>query len=365
MTADTLGGVWSYAMQLCAALSPYGVEIALATFGAPLSKSQRLDAAALANVEIYEGSYRLEWMPDPWESLAEAGDWLRALERQVAADVIHLNHLVHADLGWRAPVVVVGHSCVYSWWEALRDGTPGESWETYHARVTRSLRSADRLVAPSRAMLSALCRHYGPFARTHVIPNARDPLGYEPAPKEPFIFCAGRLWDEAKNVASLCQVAPFVPWPVFMAGPDVGPHGERPEIQHVTSLGSLSTGAISRWMGRASIYASPARYEPFGLGVLEAGLSGCALVLSNLDSLREIWDRAALYVTPGSAAELRDTLSDVITHSRALSVLGKRARAQAMKFHPRRFGTEYLELYRALRTREEVATCDSYCSTTH
>ncbi len=31
----------------------------------------------------------------------------------------------------------------------------------------------------------------------------------------------------------------------------------------------------------------PARYEPFGLSVLEAALSGCALVLGDIPSLRE------------------------------------------------------------------------------
>ena len=35
----------------------------------------------------------------------------------------------------------------------------------------------------------------------------------------------------------------------------------------------------------------PARYEPFGLSILEAALSGCALVLGDLPSLRELWDR--------------------------------------------------------------------------
>ena len=365
MTADTLGGVWSYAMELCTALGSSGVEIALATLGAPLSSSQRLDVMPLTHVQVYEGSYRLEWMPDPWASLAEGGEWLLALERQIAPDVIHLNHLVHADLDWQAPVVVVGHSCVYSWWAAVRGGKPDESWLPYHARVTRSLRCADRLVAPSRAMLQALCRHYGPFRNTQVIPNARDPFGYRPAVKEPFVFCAGRLWDEAKNVDALCAAAPFISWPVIVAGADAGPNGERRDLPHLTHLRSLGTTAISRWMARAAIYASPARYEPFGLGVLEAGLSGCALVLSNLDSQREIWERAALYVTPGSAEDLRDVLTDLITHPRALPLLGKRARARAEQFHPQRFGAEYLGLYRALRAPKEVATCDSYCSITH
>lgn len=364
MTADTLGGVWSYAMELCKALMSYGVEVALATLGGPLSKTQRLEVSASSNVEVFESEYRLEWMPDPWHSLAEAGEWLLALEQRIAPNVIHLNHLVHGDLGWQAPVMVVGHSCVFSWWDAVRGGRPDESWGHYRARVRASLRSAARLVAPSRAMLSALCRHYGPLTRTQVIRNARDPLAYGPAAKEPFVFCAGRLWDEAKGVSALCRAASSITWPVIVAGPNVGPRGERCDLQGTTHVGSLSSAAISQWLARASIYASPALYEPFGLGVLEAALSGCALVLGSLDSHRETWGRAALYVTPGSTLELRNALADLITHPRALSVLSQRARARATEFNPVRFGNEYLALYRTLAATVKEATCDSYCSIT-
>src|SRR5256885_1138515 len=66
MTADTIGGVWSYAMELCRSLSPMGIEVALATLGAPLSQTQRLEVARLTNVDVYESEYRLEWMASPW-----------------------------------------------------------------------------------------------------------------------------------------------------------------------------------------------------------------------------------------------------------------------------------------------------------
>lgn len=364
MTADTIGGVWSYAMQLCASARAHGLEIALATLGAPLSRAQHNEVASLANVQLYESEYRLEWMPSPWESLTAAGEWLLSLERQFSPDVVHLNHLVHAELAWRAPVLVVGHSCVYSWWHAVRGGKPDDSWKEYRKRVTASLSRAQVVVAPSQYMLDALCRYYGPFRRAHVIPNARDPEMYRPMQKEPFVFSAGRLWDEAKDVAALCEVAPWISWPVFVAGDDVAPDGqETRRLEHVTFLGKLGADAMARWLGCASIYAAPARYEPFGLGALEAGLSGCALVLSDLESLREVWGDSALYFPPRATDELRDVLLDLLAHPRALPVLGERARARASRFHPRRFVSSYLGLYRSLSTREPVS-CASYCSIT-
>jgi glycogen synthase len=365
MTADTLGGVWSYAVELCGALEPLGVDVALATLGGRLSRSQRADVNHLTNVQVYESEYRLEWMPAPWQSLEAAGEWLLALRERIAPSAVHLNHLVHADLDWGIPVVVAGHSCVYSWWSAVRGGSPDESWHTYRTRVAASLHAADRVIAPSRAMLAALIRHYGPLRHTRVIPNARSSLSYRPGPKEQCIFSAGRLWDEAKNIAALCQVAPRLPWPVCIAGPDTGPDGHRTELDHVTQLGSLSAGAMARWLGRASIYAAPARYEPFGLGALEAGLSGCALVLGNIDSLREIWANAALYVEPESAENLHDALADLIAHPRALRVFGERARQRAVQFSPKKFASAYWSLYRSMCEPGEREPCDSYCSITH
>jgi glycosyltransferase involved in cell wall biosynthesis len=333
--------------------------------GGPLSRAQRLDVARVTNVAVFESEYRLEWMAAPWDSLAAAGLWLQSLERQIKPNVVHLNHLVHADLAWQSPVISVGHSCVFSWWQAVHDDLPGVEWRTYRERVTRSLRCANRVVAPSRAMLRSLCRFYGPLQRVEVIPNARDPQRYQPASKEPFIFSAGRLWDDAKNIRTLCEVAPALPWPVMIAGPEAAPDGNTRKLDHVNCLGNLSSSAMAAWLGRASLYTAPARYEPFGLGALEAGLSGCALVLGDLESLREVWDDAALYVTPTSPDELRSALVDLVAHPRAVARLGERARARASQFHPRQLASAYLNLYRSVSLPGETASCDSYCSITH
>jgi glycogen synthase len=365
MTADTIGGVWSYSMELCAALAPYGVEVALATLGRALSRTQRLEVACLPHVQLYESDYRLEWMQNPWESLAQAAQWLLSIERRTSPDVVHLNHLVHGDLPWRAPVIVVGHSCVYSWWNAVRGGVPDANWHVYRQRVARSLRCARTVVAPSRAMLAALLRYYGPFRQSAVIANARDPAQYKPSIKAPYIFSAGRLWDEAKNVRLLCEVAPELSWPVLIAGDNTGPDGSVSSLESVTHLGCLTSTAMARWLARASIYATPALYEPFGLGALEAALSACALVVSDLDSLREVWEDAAVYVTPGSAEDLSSTLEALIAHPRALPVLGVRARIRAERFHPDVFASSYQQLYRSVRETREPASCTSYSSITH
>lgn len=353
MTADPVGGVWTFALELCAMLARYRVAVTLATLGAPLTSAQRSAAGGLPGVELEESAFRLEWMAEPWSDLEHAGRWLLRLERERRPHVIHLNHLVHGDLPWRAPVLVTGHSCVASWWQAVHGTALPGGWATYKLRVSRSLRAAECVVAPTRAMLSQLCHHYGPLALTAVVPNGRDPARFSSLRKEHLVLCAGRLWDAAKNAQALATVAPLLDWPVCIAGERMSPDGSRAEFAgaNLYPLGSLTPEELARWYGRAAIYALPARYEPFGLTALEAALSGCALVLADIPSLREVWGDAARYVAPDDQPGLRAGLSELIRSAAARTDLAARAAEVAARLSPERTAQGYLGLYRRLAGR--------------
>ena len=350
MTADTVGGVWTYALQLAAALRPRGVSVALATMGAPLSADQWA-AADRAGADIYESGYKLEWMRDPWEDVRAAGRWLLDVERRVRPDVVHLNGYAHAALCWSAPTLVVGHSCVLSWWRAVKgEGAPPE-WERYRREVARGLHAADLVAAPTAAMLGALGGHYGQLDQTMVVHNGRDAAAFPPGRKEPLVLSAGRLWDEAKNAAALESVAPRLDWPVYLAGQGDPPEeGERPARRHagVRCLGMLPPDRLAQWMGRASIYALPARYEPFGLSALEAALAGCALVLGDIPTLREVWGDAAVFVDPNDPAILEVALNELIHDDNERQRLAARARRRALELTSNRMAEGYLRAYREM-----------------
>ena len=345
MTADTVGGVWTYALELARALAPHGVRVALATMGGPLTPAQWEDAAGVPNVTVHESTYKLEWMEAPWEDVARAGDWLLDLERQVRPDVVHLNGYAHGVLPWHTPVVMVGHSCVLSWWQAVKGEEAPPAWDRYREAVTQGLRAADLVLAPTQAMLCALADHYGPLTRSRVVFNSRRPSLFPPHPKEPLILSAGRLWDEAKNVRTLAGAAGSLPWPVCVAGEARGPDGGTAEIANVHRLGVLPPPALAGWLGRAAIYALPARYEPFGLSALEAGLAGCALVLGDIPSLREVWGEAALFVPPDDDAALRAALHGLIQDKGRRQERATQARAQALTYAPERMAAGYRTAY--------------------
>jgi glycogen(starch) synthase len=89
MTADTVGGVWSYALSLCAALPQ--IRFVLATMGPRADGAQRAAMARLGNVRLEESDWRLEWMAGGDADLAPARRWLAGLARQHAADLVHVN----------------------------------------------------------------------------------------------------------------------------------------------------------------------------------------------------------------------------------------------------------------------------------
>ena len=348
MTADTVGGVWHYALELSRALAPFEVTVALATLGRPLTADQRDAVAKISNMEVFEGRYKLSWMKGSSRDVEEAGTWLLSLAAQLRPAVIHLNDYAYGALPWQAPVLLVGHSCVLSWWEAVRGEPVPAEWQRYRQEATAGLHAADRVIAPTWAMLTSLERFYGPLPKGRVIPNARRAYDYVPGEKYPLILSAGRLWDEAKNIAALAAVAPNLPWPVYIAGEEEHPDGGRSDFAGVQRLGRLPPARLAHWYAQASIYALPARYEPFGLSVLEAALAGCALVLGDISSLREVWGEAALFVAPDDTRALQAALQALINDPRRCARYAQRARRRAVSLTPERMVGDYWAVYREL-----------------
>jgi len=351
MTADAVGGVWRYAVDLGSALRRKGASITLAVMGPPPDARQHQEAVR-AGLHVVDRPYRLEWMDDPWTDLGRAAEWLLDLERIVEPDVVHLNGYAHASLPWQAPVIVVAHSCVRTWWRAVRAEAAPVNLDRYTAAVAAGLGSARCVVAPTAAMLAALQAEYGPLASTRVIPNGRAAMpGGVPVRlerKERFVIAAGRAWDEAKNIGAICAVARRLPWPVYVAGSTTPPDGNARDLPGVHLLGHLAPVELERWFRRAAIYALPARYEPFGLSVLEAAEAGCALVLGDIESLRENWDGAAVFVPPADEDALVSAISSLANDPAARAGLARRSLARAAGVSIEQTADEYRSVYERL-----------------
>jgi glycosyltransferase involved in cell wall biosynthesis len=67
----------------------------------------------------------------------------------------------------------------------------------------------------------------------------------------------------------------------------------------------LSAREVAERLAERPVFVSASRYEPFGLAVLEAARAGCALLLSDIPTFRELWAGAAAFVRPRTTGRSR------------------------------------------------------------
>lgn len=325
LTTDAIGGVWRYCLDLAAGLTACGADVLLVSMGPAPSRTQCAEAAAICALRAAD--LPLDWLAETPVQLADASRAVAAIAAEWRADSIHLHApALFPGTEWPAPVIAVAHSCVGTWWDAVRGGPlpPDLAWRA--ALTGAGLRGADVAVAPTAAFARDLTARYGLARRVRVVHNGRrlrepsprppppggggeerpDPLVAPPLPLgegsiRTGALTAGRLWDEGKNIRVLDAAAARSAVAISAAGPTAGPNGTAIEPRNLHLLGSLDEAALARAYESAAVFVSVARYEPFGLAVLEAAQAGCALVLSDIPTFRELWDGAATFVDPGDA----------------------------------------------------------------
>ena len=354
MTTDAVGGVWRYSLDLIRGFAAHGAEVLLATMGPRPSEDQRAQVAAIPNVTLAESDYALEWMANPWADVEAAGNWLLNLSEKFRADLIHLNGYAHAVLLWRRPVVVVAHSCVFSWWRAVHGCAPGAEWKEYKRRVLEGLAAAGSVIAPSAAMARAISSEFGvPIENTRVIHNFSFTETVPPEAKERFFFAAGRVWDEAKNIRLLERIAPRLNWEIRVSGSDRRRDESMASISSVRFLGMLPYEELLQQMARASVFVHPALYEPFGLSVLEAARASCCLVLADIPSLRELWNGAAVFVDPRNPDQWIHELNRLAADQENCRSLGAVAHSHAKKYSADLAISQYEQVYQSLLSQRE------------
>lgn len=342
LTADCVGGVWTYAVDLSRALSAAGDEVVVAVMGGTLAADQRNGLVAAGVTAFEERPFALEWMAGAEADREAAGEWLLDLAKRWAPDVVHCNQFDVAALAWLCPVLVVAHSDVVTWWRAVHGCDPGPEWTSYRERVAAGLDAADLVVAPTRAMLRDLTGAYDFATATRVIANGRS-MAVPRRLTEPRIAAVGRAWDEAKNLRAAARAAAGLGWPLTVAGDGAA------DVEGAEWLGQVDAGSVADLLARSRVYIGPARYEPFGLAAVEAGLAGCALVLGDIPSLREVWGDAPTYVDPDDHAGMRAALAALIDDADLLHNRGAAARRRATTLDASTMAAAYAQAYRAIQ----------------
>jgi glycosyltransferase involved in cell wall biosynthesis len=350
MTTDTVGGVWNFTCELAQGLLAEGAAVCLGSLGRSPDVGQRRWASERkrewgANFHYEPLDAPLEWMEENDCAYSGPAPSLLQLIHEFRVDLLHSSQFCFGALPVGIPKIVTAHSDVYSWAECCRGGIlEDSSWlRRYTKMVAHGLAAADWVVTPTRWMADALSRNFALPRPPVVLANGRSlPAAGTALPRRLQAVTAGRLWDEAKNISLLAEIR--APLPILVAGEaGLGRSSTAASLGDAISLGVLSPAALLDLFRQSAVYICTSVYEPFGLAPLEAGLSGCAVLASDIPSLREVWRSGALYFQ--DAASLAELLQKLCGEPRDLAAAQLRSACRARRFPAERMVCGYRRLF--------------------
>jgi glycogen synthase len=359
VTSDTLTGVWTYTREFVTALATRGVRVTLVSLGEIPLPAETAWMDNLQGLDYRPTAFRLEWMQEAERDREECASYLKDLVREVKPDILHLNQYSFGGLAVGVPRVVVAHGDLLSWWLSVHGREPAEStWlQWYRNVVAQGLWHATAVVAPSEWMLQLLRRCYAAPQRHAVIHHGRNPIFFNPyVSKEDAVLAVGRLWDAGKQVSLLTQHRHPLPVCIVDSEQTVTPRVPiRGDVKlaidqmNIALRGPQTESQLRLLYGRSSIYAATSRYEPLGMGTLEAAFSRCAIIANDIPCFRELWGDSALYFRENDAASLADTIRLLSVDREVCRAYGNRAFQRArQRFTARQMVDSYLQLYRGL-----------------
>jgi phosphatidyl-myo-inositol dimannoside synthase len=220
--------------------------------------------------------------------------------------------------------------------------------------TTFALRNAQASVVLSGHMHELATSTGADPARLHLIPPGVDlpasSRNERSAP--PTILTIGRLRERYKGHDTLMHALPLIRarvpaarWVVVGDGP------LRPELErlataheldgHVRFLGEVSDAERDEWLGRAHVFAMPARVplggvggEGFGIVFLEANAHGLPVVAGNVGgALDAVVDgETGLLVDPSDHTAVADAVTELLLDPERAAALGRAGADRARRF---------------------------------
>jgi glycosyltransferase involved in cell wall biosynthesis len=282
---------------------------------------------------------------------------LARLVRELRADIVH-THMVHADVygglaaALRAvPLVSTKHND-----DPFRVGP--------FRFVERGLsRLAGRIVTITEALRRFTVERVGvPAAKVETIhyglddvPDAWGANPPDPVPQDMRVLLAVSRLTRQKGIDVAVRALPLLPDDTALVVLS-GTQEERPQLeslarelgvaQRLFLLGRVPD--VAAWLRRAAVLVHPARWEGFGLAVLEAMLAGLPVVASNVSSLPELVVDAetGFLVAPDDPSALALGIARALEDAERLGAAGReRARRE---FSVARMADRTAALYRSL-----------------
>lgn len=262
---------------------------------------------------------------------------LPRLLRRLGAHVLH-SSVAAVPLRAPCPTLATAHDLP---WLHPELGEPTSRWRRWATRA--ALRAAARVLAPS-SLTAADARQCLPPPAHHkvvVVPHATLRLPAPPDPSArtgPFLVLGDDRPRKNRAAVRAAHAQLRARWPEAPRLQCVGP----PD-QFVTEL------AKSALLANCCAVVHCARFEGFGLPVLEALAHGAPLLCSDLPPHREIAADHALYVPADSTAAIAAGLLRIATDGELRTRLAAQGFARAAAFAPERLAARWRQLHDEVR----------------
>ena len=170
-----------------------------------------------------------------------------------------------------------------------------------------------------------------------------EPEGERADLGRPYVLTVATL-EPRKNLETLLAAFPLLELDLLLAV--AGPPGWGPEVElardGVRGLGYVDDDELARLYRGAEAFVFPARFEGFGIPVVEAMASGTPTVVSSHPSLDDACGDAAVRVDPDSPEAIAAGIAEAITRREELVPLGLE---HARRFTWERTGQAFLDGY--------------------
>lgn len=247
---------------------------------------------------------------------------------------------------------------------AFRTFTDMYHWQDrqiYDLKWRYAVTHADRIIAISECTKRDILRFYDVDESKIDVVYQPVNIGYYETPSQPprgeeKMLYVGSV-NSRKNLLGIIKAMELMPKDVLMPLVIVG--GGREYMDECKAYaaahgmekwldwrGSVSNDELPRLYREASLFVYPSFYEGFGLPVVEAMLSGCPVVTSNVSCLPEAAGPYSLLCDPSDPRDIADKMTQALTDTDLRLRMIQGSRRYAMEtFHPKVLAQNLMTTY--------------------
>jgi glycosyltransferase involved in cell wall biosynthesis len=288
--------------------------------------------------------------------------------RRERVDLFHSPHYVLPPLTPCRSVVTI-HDCIHLRFPQYLPNRLGYVYARSALWMATHLSS--RILTVSEASKRDILEYFHvPPQKIDVIYNGIDERFGEPPPEDdvarvreryqlddPFVLYAGNIKPH-KNLERLIEAfhtlrrTGFDQVKLLIIGDEISKYAtlrhavHRHKLhKHVRFFGFVPDSTLAILYRLAGVFVFPSLYEGFGLPPLEAMASGTPVITSNVSSLPEVVDDAALLIDPHEPDSIADAIRRVLTDERLREDLRQRGLERSRHFSWERSIRRVREIY--------------------